>query len=69
MALNDDQIANLLCGDLSDIEEFEESDNDEDIDLLNAFRYMDYFLHQNDIEFNNLVNLIFICIIINIYKL
>lgn len=61
MALNDDQIAYLLCGDLSDIEQFEESDNDEeDIDSLNAFRDMDNFMHQNDLELNNLVNLIFI---------
>jgi len=73
MALNDDQIANLLCGDLSDIDEFEESDNDEEnIDFLDAFRNMDNFLHQNDLELNNLVNLIIICIIIIIiivYKL
>jgi len=68
MALNDDQIANLLCGDLSDIDEFEESDNDEEnIDFLDAFRDMDHFLHQNDLELNNLVNLIIICIIITYY--
>ncbi|KAF0706037.1 Uncharacterized protein FWK35_00033632, partial [Aphis craccivora] len=55
MALNDDLIANLLCGDLSDIDEFEESDNNEEnIDFLDAFRDMENFLHQNDLELNNL---------------
>jgi len=48
MTLNDEQIANLLCGDFLDIEEFVESDNDEeDIDFLNDFRDMDNFMHQN----------------------
>ncbi len=61
MALNDDLIANLLCGDLSDIDEFEESyNNEENIDFLDAFRDMENFLHQNDLELNNLVNLIII---------
>lgn len=61
MALNDDQIANLLYGDLSDIEEFKESNNDvEYIHFLNAFRDIDNFLHQNYLELNNLVNLILI---------
>jgi len=55
MALDDDQIANLLCGDLSDINEFEESDNDEEnIDFLDTFRDMDNFLHQNYLELNNI---------------
>jgi len=55
-SLNDDQIANLSCGDLSDIDEFEESDNDEEnIDFLDAFRDMDYVLHQNDLEVNSII--------------
>lgn len=38
MVLNDDQITYLLRGDLSDIKEFKEPDNnEEDIDFLNAF--------------------------------
>jgi len=44
-----------LRGDLSDIDEFEESDNDEEnIDFLDAFRDMDNVLHQNDLEVNSI---------------
>jgi hypothetical protein len=68
MVLNGDQITYLLRGDLSNIKEFKESDNnEEDIDFLNAFSDMGNFMYQNDLELNNLVNLILILIII--YKL
>jgi len=58
MALNDIEIANLLRGDLSDIEDFNDDDEDVDEETYYAQRTseMTDFVDNNNAEINNLVS-------------
>lgn len=48
MALTDDDIEQLLRGDLSDIEDFDDTDNvNDESDIIKAFEDMDNFILQN----------------------
>lgn len=53
MAVDDEEIANFLRGDSSDLEEFDESANDKkESDILNAITDMNDFRRQNAHETN-----------------
>lgn len=69
MALTDDDIENLLRGDLLDIEEFNDSDTENDkVDILKAFEDIDNFILQNEQLDNILVSLLLILFFYLIYK-
>lgn len=56
MALNDLEIENLLRGDLSDIEDFDDDDFDEETIIAQRISEMNDFIDNNNAEMNNLVN-------------